>query len=57
MAGLVFVLLCIAGAFVFAMRQAPLWGWAAALAAAVLAWRTASSTAIGMSRRSISLAS
>src|SRR5438876_10601194 len=40
MAGLVFIALCIAGAFVLAMRQAPLWGWAAALAAAVLAWRT-----------------
>ena len=32
--------LCIAGAFVLAMRRAPLWAWAAALAAAVLAWRT-----------------
>ena len=40
MAGLVFIALCIAGAFVLAMRQAPLWAWAAALAAAVLAWRT-----------------
>ena len=40
MAGLVFIALCIAGAFVLAMRRAPLWAWAAALAAAVLAWRT-----------------
>jgi hypothetical protein len=40
MAGLVFFALCIAGAFVLAMRRAPLWAWAAALAAAVLAWRT-----------------
>ena len=35
-----FIALCIAGAFVLAMRRAPLWAWAAALAAAVLAWRT-----------------
>ena len=40
MAELVFIALCIAGAFVLAMRQAPLWAWAAALAAAVLAWHT-----------------
>src|SRR5262247_2950194 len=40
MAGLVFIALCIAGAFVLAMRRAPLWAWAVALAVAVLAWRT-----------------
>ena len=34
MAELVFVVLCIAGVFVLAMRRAPLWGWALALAAA-----------------------
>ncbi len=36
----VFLLLCLAGVFVLAMRRAPIWGWAAALAAAVLMWRT-----------------
>ena len=40
MAGFVFIAVCIAGAFVLAMRRAPLWVWAAAVAAAVLAWRT-----------------
>jgi len=40
MAVLVFVLLCIAAVFVLAMRRAPIWGWAVAAAAAVLAWRT-----------------
>ena len=40
MAGLVFIALCIAGAFVLAMRRAPLWGWAAAVAVAILVWRT-----------------
>src|SRR5258706_8342276 len=36
----VFLLLCLAGVFVLAMRRAPMWGWAAGLAAAVLVWRT-----------------
>ena len=29
----VFILLCLAGVFVLAMRRAPIWGWAAAAAA------------------------
>jgi acyl-CoA dehydrogenase len=37
---IVFLLLCLAGVFVLAMRRAPIWGWAAAAAAAVLVWRT-----------------
>ena len=40
MAEFVFLVLCIAGAFALAMRQAPLWAWAAALAAATLIWQT-----------------
>ena len=36
----VFILLCLAGVFVLAMRRAPIWSWALAAAAAVLAWRT-----------------
>jgi acyl-CoA dehydrogenase len=36
----VFILLCLVGVFVLAMRRAPIWGWAAALAVAVLIWRT-----------------
>jgi acyl-CoA dehydrogenase len=37
---IVILLLCLAGVFVLAMRRAPIWGWAAAAAAAVLVWRT-----------------
>jgi acyl-CoA dehydrogenase len=37
---LVFVALCIIGAFVLAMRSAPLWGWTLALAAAVYVWQS-----------------
>jgi acyl-CoA dehydrogenase len=40
MAELVFIALCIAGVFVLAMRRAPLWGWALALAAATYIWQT-----------------
>ena len=40
MAELVFIALCIAGAFVLAMWRAPMWAWAVALAGAVLAWQT-----------------
>jgi len=40
MAELVFLLLCVAGVFVLAMRRAPLWGWATALAAATMIWQT-----------------
>jgi acyl-CoA dehydrogenase len=40
MAELVFIVLCIAGVFVLAMRRAPLWGWAAALAAATFIWQS-----------------
>ena len=36
----VFILLCVAGVFVLAMRQAPIWTWAAAAAAALLLWQT-----------------
>ncbi|TMJ76234.1 MAG: acyl-CoA dehydrogenase [Alphaproteobacteria bacterium] len=36
----VYTLLCVAGIFVLAMRRAPIWGWAAAAALAVLVWRT-----------------
>src|SRR3984893_4853279 len=36
----VYTLLCVAGIFVLAMRRAPIWGWATALALAVLVWRT-----------------
>ena len=36
----VFILLCLVGVFVLAMRRAPIWGWALAVAAAVLVWRT-----------------
>src|SRR5688572_18231838 len=37
---LVFVALCIIGAFVLAMRSAPMWGWTLALAAAVYVWQS-----------------
>jgi len=37
---IVFLLLCVAGVFWLAMRKAPIWGWAAAAAAAILVWRT-----------------
>jgi acyl-CoA dehydrogenase len=40
MAEIVFIVLCAAGAFVLAMRRAPLWAWAVALAAATLVWQT-----------------
>ena len=40
MAELVFLALCIAGAFVLAMRRAPLWAWALALAAATYVWQS-----------------
>ena len=40
MAEPVFLLLCLIGVFVLAMQRAPLWLWAAALAAATLAWQT-----------------
>jgi len=39
MAELVFIALCIVGVFVLAMRRAPLWIWAAGVAAAVLIWQ------------------
>jgi acyl-CoA dehydrogenase len=37
--GLIFLALCIAGAFALAMWRAPLWGWAAALAGATFLWQ------------------
>ena len=40
MAEIVFLALCIAGAFALAMRRAPLWAWAAGLAGATLVWQT-----------------
>src|SRR5262245_21948290 len=40
MAELVFLVLCVAGAFALAMHRAPLWAWAAGLAAATLIWQT-----------------
>ena len=40
MAEVVFLVLCVAGAFVLAMHRAPMWAWAAALAGATLVWRT-----------------
>ncbi len=36
----VFLLLCLAGVFVLAMRRASIWVWTLAAAAAVLTWRT-----------------
>src|ERR1700675_4687360 len=36
----VFIVLCLVGVFVLAMRRAPIGAWAAAMAAAVLVWRT-----------------
>ena len=36
----VFLLLCLAGVFVLAMRRASIWTWTVAAAAAVLIWRT-----------------
>jgi acyl-CoA dehydrogenase len=40
MPALVFFLLCIIGAFVLAMRRAPLWAWTVALAAAAYIWQS-----------------
>jgi hypothetical protein len=40
MAEIVFLALCIAGAFALAMRRGPLWAWAAGLAGATLVWQT-----------------
>jgi acyl-CoA dehydrogenase len=40
MAEFVFLALCVAGAFALAVYRAPLWGWAAGLAAATLIWQT-----------------
>jgi acyl-CoA dehydrogenase len=37
---LVFIVLCLVGAFALGMRRAPLWGWAVGLAAALLVWET-----------------
>jgi acyl-CoA dehydrogenase len=39
MAEIVFLALCIAGAFALAMRRAPLWAWAAGLAGATFLWQ------------------
>jgi acyl-CoA dehydrogenase len=36
----VFVALCVIGAFILAMRRAPLWSWTLAVAAAVYAWQS-----------------
>jgi acyl-CoA dehydrogenase len=40
MPDLVLVAVCIVGAFVLAMRRAPLWAWTIALAAAAYAWQS-----------------
>jgi acyl-CoA dehydrogenase len=40
MPDLVFVAVCIVGAFVLAMRRAPLWAWTIALAAAAYVWQS-----------------
>src|SRR5262245_20305477 len=40
MSELVLIALCIAGAFLLAMRRAPLWAWTLALAAALLVWQS-----------------
>jgi acyl-CoA dehydrogenase len=40
MAEVVFLVLCVAGAFALAMHRVPLWAWAAALATATLIWQT-----------------
>jgi len=40
MAELVLLIGCVAGAFVLAMRRAPLWGWAAGLAAVLFVWQS-----------------
>ena len=40
MAEVVFLVLCVAGAFALAMHRAPLWAWALGLAAATLIWQT-----------------
>ena len=40
MAELVFLIVCVAGAFLLAMRRAPLWGWTLALAAALVVWQS-----------------
>jgi acyl-CoA dehydrogenase len=37
---LVLIVLCVVAAFVLGMRQAPLWAWTAAFAAAMLIWQT-----------------
>ena len=40
MAEVVFLVLCVAGAFALAMHRAPLWAWVAGLAGATLIWQT-----------------
>ena len=40
MAEIVFLALCVAGAFALAMRRAPLWAWSAGLAGATFIWQT-----------------
>ena len=40
MAELVFLIVCVAGAFLLAMRRAPLWGWTVALAATLVVWQS-----------------
>jgi acyl-CoA dehydrogenase len=37
---LVLIVLCVAGAFLLAMRRAPLWAWTLGLAVALLVWQT-----------------
>jgi acyl-CoA dehydrogenase len=40
MAELVLLIVCVAGAFVLAMRRAPLWAWAMGLAAVLFVWQS-----------------
>ena len=40
MPDLVFFAVCIVGAFILAMRRAPLWAWAVGLAAAAYVWQS-----------------
>jgi acyl-CoA dehydrogenase len=40
MAELVLLIVCVAGVFLLAMRRAPLWAWAAALATALVVWQS-----------------
>jgi len=40
MAELVFIVLCVAGVFTLAMKRAPMWAWAAGLAAATYVWQS-----------------